>query len=127
MRFILFASCLFLAFSASLSQQPKTDEPIYPITAEGIKPPKATFTPEPVIPKEARKGKFTRAIVTGYVAIDGRYHDGKILRSSGEPALDASALEAVKKWKFRPCTKDRKAVNCEMVIEVTFNLSGDHK
>lgn len=41
------------------------------MTTEGIKLPKATFTPEPVIPKEARKGKSTRAIVTGYVAIDG--------------------------------------------------------
>lgn len=97
------------------------------MTAEGIKLPKATFTPEPVIPKEARKGKSTRVIVTGYVAIDGRYHDGKMLRSSGEPALDTSALEAVKKWKFHPCTKDGKAVNCEMIIEVTFNRADDHK
>ncbi|HKV94936.1 MAG TPA: energy transducer TonB [Candidatus Angelobacter sp.] len=123
----MFASCLFLAFTASLSQQPDTEEPIFPITAKGIKPPKATFTPEPEIPKDALKGKSTRALVTGYVAIDGRYHNGKILRSSGEPTLDTNALEAVKKWKFHPCTREGKAVNCEMIIEVTFKLKGDHK
>lgn len=71
--------------------------------------------------------KTTRAIVSGYVAIDGKFHDGKILRSSGESTLDTRALEALKKWKFRPCTKDGKAVNCELMIEVTFNLRGDHK
>jgi TonB family protein len=127
MRSVLSASLLLLTLVSSPAQQPKTEEPIYPITAKGIKPPQAILAPEPEVPKEAHAVKTTRAIVSGYVAIDGKFHDGKILRSSGESTLDTRALEALKKWKFRPCTKDGKAVNCELMIEVTFNLRGDHK
>jgi protein TonB len=127
MRSTLFAALFLLALVSAPALQPKTEEPIYPITAEGIKPPKAIFSPEPDIPKDAHGMTSTRVMVSGYVAIDGKYRDGKILRSSGEPSLDTRALETLKKWKFHPCRKDGKAVNCELIIEVTFNLTGDHK
>jgi len=36
--------------------------------------------------------------------------------------LDESAIEAVKKWRFRPATKNGTPVQVPLRIEVSFNL-----
>ena len=36
--------------------------------------------------------------------------------------LDEKAMEAVRKWKFKPGVKDGKAVTVEAQIEVNFRL-----
>jgi TonB family protein len=44
-------------------------------------------------------------VVAGYVGTDGKFHAAKVKQSIGDATLDAKALNAVKTWKFRPCTK----------------------
>jgi protein TonB len=124
MRSILFASSLFLAFITLSAQQPKTEEPIFSLATKGVKPPQAIFTPQPDYSSEARRGKFKGVvIISGYVDTDGKFSHAKVVRSIGDASLDAKALDGVKAWKFRPCTKDGKPVNCLLNIEVSINLN----
>jgi hypothetical protein len=39
-----------------------------------------------------------------------------------DPGLDASAMEAIGTWLFRPAMKDGEAVPCKANIEVNFRL-----
>jgi TonB family protein len=45
----------------------------------------------------------------------------RVLHSLGL-GLDEKAMEAVKKWKFKPGLKDGKAVTTETQVEVNFRL-----
>jgi TonB family protein len=45
----------------------------------------------------------------------------RVVRSLGL-GLDEKAIEAVRKWKFRPGYKDGKAVTVYATIEVNFRL-----
>jgi len=38
------------------------------------------------------------------------------------PEFDEAALDAVKKWKFSPATKDGKPIATEIKVEVDFRL-----
>jgi TonB family protein len=126
---VLFA----LAYSpAQQPQQPKTKERIYPITAKGITPPQAILTPSPDAPNDTpgdkRKVKYTHiAIITGYVGTDGLFHSAKVMESTGDRTLDTKALDAIQAWRFHPCTKDGKAVNCSMTLQVEFHLYEEPK
>jgi len=122
-----FLICILLAsFATYLGAQsgdsPKVPEPMYKAGAKGVKPAKPLLTPEPQWPESARKKQFEGVIVLeGYVGTDGNFHDAKVIRSL-QPALDAAAVEAVGKWKFKPCTKDGTPVNCKTNLEIAFNL-----
>jgi TonB family protein len=77
---------------------------------------------EPEYSEEARKAKY-QGTVTLYIQVDpsGKAINMKVLHSLGL-GLDEKAMEAVKKWKFKPGTKDGKAVTVEAQIEVNFRL-----
>jgi TonB family protein len=45
----------------------------------------------------------------------------KIARSLS-PEFDAAAIDAVKKWKFDPATKDGNPVAVQINVELTFRL-----
>lgn len=77
---------------------------------------------EPEYSEEARKARYQETMVV-YVEIDpsGRVVNHRIVRSVGL-GLDEKALEAIRKWKFRPGYKDRKAVTVAAIIEVNFRL-----
>src|SRR2546429_1906495 len=77
---------------------------------------------EPEYSEEARKAKYQGTVLL-YVQVDpsGKAVNMKVLHSLGL-GLDEKAMEAVKKWKFKPGTKDGKAVTVEAQIEVNFRL-----
>jgi TonB family protein len=51
----------------------------------------------------------------------GKAVNMRVLHSLGL-GLDEKAMDAVKKWKFKPGIKDGKAVTVEAQIEVNFRL-----
>jgi len=55
------------------------------------------------------------------IAKDGTISDLQLV--SGDPLLTQAALDAVKKWKYRPYLKDGQAVDVETQITVNFQLS----
>ncbi len=46
----------------------------------------------------------------------------EILRSSGSGLLDEAAVEAVRRWRFRPARRGREAVEGRVSVPVTFRL-----
>lgn len=99
-------------------------------TAVASKPPTDTIKTTPVVPVEPPKpsvitrvepvtriypqypdaafavGATGRITVRVLVGVDGRVKEATILKSFGNPACEAEALAAAKRWVFKPATKD---------------------
>jgi len=88
----------------------------------GVTAPALLYKVEPEYSEEARKAKYQGTVVL-YVEVspDGRAVNPHVVRSLGL-GLDEKAMEAVRKWKFRPGYKDGKAVTVAATIEVNFRL-----
>jgi protein TonB len=77
----------------------------------------------PVYPLVARlRGYEGVVLLSAEVSVDGRVGGLKIKRSSGYTALDRSALEAVKTWKFEPGRKMGKPTGMWVDVPVKFLL-----
>jgi len=89
---------------------------------DGVSAPKPIFTPEPEFSEEARKAKFQGAVILSIVILpDGTTTNIRVTRPLGL-GLDEKAIEAVRKWRFRPSMKDGKAVAVSANVEVNFRL-----
>jgi protein TonB len=88
----------------------------------GVTAPTLLYKVEPEYSEEARKAKYQGTVVL-YVEVDpsGKAVNPKVIRSLGL-GLDEKALEAVRKWKFKPGYKDGKPVTVAATIEVNFRL-----
>ncbi len=88
----------------------------------GVSAPVAIYDPDPEYSEEARKQKYQGTVIL-WVIIDNNGHvrDMKVQRSLGM-GLDEKAMEAVKKWRFRPAMKDGKPVAVQVNVEVNFRL-----
>jgi TonB family protein len=80
----------------------------------------ALYAPRPAYPYEARR---QNAIGTGLASLTidpatGTVTDARMQQSTGKAILDASALKAFARWRFRPGTAH------VMVIPITFTLTG---
>ncbi|HRK06209.1 MAG TPA: TonB family protein [Pseudobdellovibrionaceae bacterium] len=59
--------------------------------------------PKPSYPAQDRLRKYEgKAVLVGRVGADGRMSQVLVERSSGSTAMDASAIEAFKRWRYRP-------------------------
>ncbi len=55
------------------------------------------------------------------VTTEGKARDIRVTKSPGL-GLDEKAIEAVRKWQFKPAMKDGRPVDAQVPIEVTFRL-----
>ncbi len=84
--------------------------------------PRAITTSSPEYSEEARKKKIQGVIVlTVTVAVDGTIRDIKIEKGLGY-GLDEKAVEAVRRWKFKPALKDGEPIEKEISVEVGFHM-----
>jgi periplasmic protein TonB len=88
----------------------------------GVTAPALIYKVEPEYSEEARKAKYQGTVLL-YVQVDssGKAINMRVLHSLGL-GLDEKAMEAVRKWKFKPGMKDGKPVTVEAQIEVNFRL-----
>ena len=88
----------------------------------GVTSPVPVYKIEPEYSEEARKAKYQGTVVLS-VIIDatGKPTNLKVVRPLGL-GLDEKAIEAVRKWRFRPGTKEGKPVAVYATIEVNFRL-----
>jgi TonB family protein len=88
----------------------------------GVSAPSLISKVEPEYSEEARKAKY-QGLVLLYVEVDpnGRAQNVRVLRSLGL-GLDEKAMEAVKRWRFRPGMKDGRPVTVVATVEVNFRL-----
>ena len=84
--------------------------------------PKILREVKPVYPDSAKKDRV-QGIVTleAVVKKDGTVGEVTVKKPL-HPELDEEAVKAMKKWEFRPGTKDGKAVDVAVDVEMTFNL-----
>jgi len=111
--------------SVSAIQAPTVDYDHIPKLGPGMTPPRAILAPDPDYPDAARRAKKQGTVVLRcIVGEDGLVRDAQV-KTSLRGDLDASALQAVREWKFEPATKDGKPVAVQVNVEVTFRLYKD--
>ena len=85
-------------------------------------PPTLLYKLEPEFSEEARKARFEGTVVLwAEVDTSGKAVQIRVLRSVGL-GLDEKAIAAVTKWRFKPGTRNGRAVPMPATIEVNFRL-----
>ncbi len=88
----------------------------------GVSPPTILFKVDPQYSEEARKARYQGTVVLeAIVRRDGTVDILRVIRSLGF-GLDENAIQALKKWKFRPGMRNGAPVDVALNIEVNFNL-----
>lgn len=79
--------------------------------------------PAPRYPEDARKqGQAGLVLIWIEVLADGRVGNVRIASSSGFAMLDAAALDAARRWKFKPAEAQGQAVRSEVEVPFDFTL-----
>ena len=88
----------------------------------GATPPVLLHKVEPDYSDEARKSHFQGTVLLA-VDVDehGQVTNVRVLRPLGL-GLDEKAVEAVQRWRFKPASKDGRAIAYPAAIEVRFQL-----
>jgi protein TonB len=80
-------------------------------------------SPAPRYPPRALRRRETGTVrVQVEVGVDGVPIDVSVATSSDSRELDRAAVDAVRKWRFRPAQRDGQAVSSTVVIPVEFKL-----
>jgi protein TonB len=88
----------------------------------GVTAPKAIYDPEPEYSDEARRVKQEGTVLLSLIVDQqGRARNVRVVRSLGM-GLDEKAIEAIKKWKFAPGTRNGYPVAVQVNVEVNFRL-----
>ncbi len=75
----------------------------------------------PPYPEDAARANQQGAVVVVIHVSPGGYPEGvDVAESSGYPALDRAAREAVRNWHFRPAMKDGKTIPFDMMMRFLF-------
>ena len=87
-----------------------------------VSAPTVLYRIEPEYSEEARKARYQGTVVLeAVIRRDGKVDIVHLVRSLGF-GLDENAIEALKRWRFRPAMKDGAPVDVTMNIEVRFSL-----
>jgi TonB family protein len=87
-----------------------------------ITAPHATYAPDPDYPEKERKARHMGTVLLELVVgSDGLPRDITVSHPLSSK-FDAAAIDAAKKWKFTPASKDGKPVAVRIIVEVSFHL-----
>lgn len=77
----------------------------------------------PVYPPELKRARIEGEVIVEFVCNkEGRVIQARIYRSDNQ-LFNPKALEAVRKWRFEPGTKDGQPVQFRMRVPLVFNLN----
>jgi protein TonB len=103
---------------------PPTPRPVQKVVrvGSGVKPPRQTYSADPVYPPLARE-----AHILGTVVVDAVIDEhGNVVQArvvSGHALLMDAALKAVLLWKYEPTTLNGQPVSVELQVQVHFKLN----
>lgn len=87
------------------------------------KPPEAVSQVSPAYPPELRKAKIEGTVTLVFVlSEEGRVEEPRVENSS-RPEFEKPALEAIRKWRFRPGEKDGQPVRTYIRVPMRFRVS----
>jgi protein TonB len=94
--------------------------------AEGTAKPQYLSNPAPQYPESSRAAREQGTVMLR-VEVDakGRPASVQISRSSGFKELDAAAVRAVRRWRFKPATLAGAPVAASINVPVQFQLTGN--
>jgi len=91
-------------------------------TARGVTPPVAIETNAPPYPELARRAHMEGVVLLeAVIGVDGSVRDVRVL-SGASPLLDPSALEAVRRWRYRAASVGTRPVAVYLQVVITFSL-----
>jgi TonB family protein len=94
-------------------------EPASPSRVSQVATGALVYKVTPLYPQAARNARIQGSVVMhAIIGIDGTIQQLRVI--SGNPLLVASAMEAVRKWRYRPYLLDGKPVEVETNITVNF-------
>src|SRR6267142_2063538 len=94
------------------------------VLPNGIHAPREIYSAEPEYSEQARKAMLTGTVLLSMIVdAAGQPRDLKVLTPIGS-GLDEKAVDAIKKWKFEPATKDGTPVAVQLMVQVNFRLYG---
>lgn len=101
---------------------PEPEGPVRFVVGGNITEPVKISGPNPMYPEAARRARIQGVVVLECtIGKDGSVREAKVLR--GLPlGLTESAVDAVKKWQFKPSTLNGKPVEVLYILTVRFNL-----
>lgn len=87
-----------------------------------ISAPVPIYKPEPPYPEKARRARYSGDVILMIlVDAEGNVADAQIFKSV-ERGLDESALETVRRWKFKPAVRDGVPIPVRVPVIVPFRL-----
>jgi protein TonB len=79
--------------------------------------------PQPAYPPLARQARIQgKVVLQALISKDGNIENLQLI--SGHPMLAPAAIEAVKRWKYKPYLLNGEPVEVETTVEVNFTLAG---
>lgn len=93
----------------------------YP-TGNGVSAQLATYHPQPEIPQSAKDAHIEGEVMLSIVIDENGVPAEVSVKQGVDPALDSSAVETIKTWRFKPGMKDGKPVAVRADISVMFHL-----
>jgi TonB family protein len=92
------------------------------VSGPGVTGPRAVFAPSAEYTDAARRDRITGTVVMSIVVdATGRVESASVARPLRDD-LDASALTAIRTWRFEPAQNNGKTVAAKINVEMTFNL-----
>jgi TonB family protein len=76
-------------------------------------------------PTRPDDGEFI-TVISLIVGVDGRVHDPKVTKPLSSTKADANAIDAVRRWKFKPATKDGVSFAVR-IIQATHSWCNEEK
>ena len=73
-------------------------------------------------PTSRRNGEQGMGMYRVLVDEKGHPTDVQVLKSSGFPRLDTAAMEAIRKWAFKPAVQNSQPVQSWTRVQVAFQL-----
>ena len=102
-----------VVFAGPLPQERPSKDVTMPTVVKEVKPD---------YPESAKKDRAQGSVtLEAVVKKDGTVGEVTVKKPL-HPELDESAVRAMRKWMFKPGTKDGKAVDVAVEVEMTFNL-----
>ncbi len=87
--------------------------------------PVPTFQPHPVYPYDMKKQGISGQVVVEFILNSEGNVQGAFAESSTQHEFEASAIQAVSKWRFKPGRRGGRAVNTRMQVPIVFSLNND--
>ncbi len=100
-------------FAGSLPQERPSKDVTAPTVVRDVKPD---------YPDWAKKERIEGRVMLGAVVKKDGTVGEVTVKKSLHPQLDEEAVKAMRQWQFKPGTRDGKAVDVAVDVEMTFNL-----